>query len=40
MERRQPMRWWCSAKTGRMLGLGLQDGDGGLKPKVVFEARG
>ena len=28
------------SEAGRMLGLGLQDGDGGLKPKVVFEARG
>ena len=28
------------SEEGRMLGLGLPDGDGGLKPKVVFEARG
>ncbi len=28
------------SETGRMLGLGLPDGEGGVKPKVVFEARG
>ena len=28
------------SEEGRMLGLGRPDGDGGLKPKVVFEARG
>lgn len=28
------------SEGGRMLGLGLPDSDGGLKPKVVFEARG
>ena len=27
------------SKTGRMLGLGLPDGEGGVQPKVVFEAK-
>ena len=28
------------SEEGRMLGLGVPDGTGGLQPKVVFEARG
>jgi len=28
------------SKTGRMLGLGLPDGEGRVQPKVVFEAKG
>ena len=28
------------SESGRMLGLGLPDAEGGVKPKVVFEARG
>jgi tRNA pseudouridine55 synthase len=28
------------SESGRMLGLGVPDAEGGVKPKVVFEARG